>query len=220
VTDALNSLAEVLAGVHARANERPTLDLLIGQIIAWDSTSQFNQVFVSGSYMQNIPILTSANTTGLTEGSSVAILRWRTQYFILGRIVTQDSGLVNPQFPIVLYPQFIPSSAVATTGYWTVPIGTLVTWEGRFKASFPYVEVDGIWGNAGGTGSVSYALKVAGTTIGTWSHTTLSVARHGPFDITPYAGQDWLKIEVAITASTGAGGEKAFSILGCYFRDS
>lgn len=197
----------------------PTLDFHTGQIIAWDGTGQTNQVLVLGRLMFNLPILTSANTTGLEVGASVGILRVRTQYFIIGRVVDQSSGLVNPQFPIILYPQFQSNLVASEIGYWHIDTGVLATWEGRIKVSFPFIEVDGVWGNASGTGSTTYALKLGGTTYGSWTETTLDVNRKGPFDVRDRIGQDWLKVEIAITASTGTG-EKAFQPLGCYFRDA
>jgi hypothetical protein len=219
VSTPLGDLGEVLAEVHAVATAMPSLDFHTGQIIAWDSASQTNQVLVLGRLMFNLPILTSANTTGLEVGSAVGILRVRTQYFILGRVVDQTSGLVNPQFPIVLYPQFESNLVASAIGYAVVNNGVLATWEGRIKVSFPFIEVDGVWGNASGVGSTTYALKLGGTTYGTWTSTTLDVSRKGPFDVRDRIGQDWLKVEVAITASTGAG-EKAIQPLGCYFRDA
>jgi hypothetical protein len=212
-------LSEVLAGIHAEVTAMPTLDFHTGQIIAWDGTNQTNQVLVLGRTMFNLPVLTSANMTGFELGSSVGILRVRTQYFILGRIVDQSSGLVNPQFPIVLYPQFVPNITTDTLGYYVISNGKLATWEGRIKVSFPFIEIDGVWGNSTGAGSTTYELKLGGTTYGSWTSTTLDVSRKGPFDVRERVGQDWLKVEVAITASTGSG-NKAIQPLGCYFRDA
>lgn len=215
----LGDLGQVLAGIHHETVQMPTLDFHTGQILAWDGTGQTNQVLVLGTVMINLPILTSANMTGFEVGSAVGILRVRTQYFILGRIVDQSSGLVNPQFPIVLYPQFQSNLTASELGYAIVDTAILATWEGRIKVSFPYIEIDGVWGNASGAGSTTYALKLGGTTYGTWTSTTLEVSRKGPFDVRERTGQDWLKVEVAITASSGVG-EKAVQVLGCYFRDA
>lgn len=215
----LGDLGQVLASIHHETVQMPSLDFHTGQILAWNGTGQTNRVLVLGTVMTNLPILTSANMTGFEVGSAVGILRVRTQYFILGRIVDQSSGLVNPQFPIVLYPQFVPNIATGVTGYYIVANGVLATWEGRIKVSFPYIEVDGVWGNSTGVGSTTYELRLGGTTYGSWTSTTLEVSRKGPFDVRARTGQDWLKIEVAITSSTGAG-NKAVQVLGCYFRDA
>lgn len=217
----LADLGEVLAGINAEATAMATLDFHTGQIIAWDGDSQTNQVLVLGTVMFNLPVLTSANTTGLEVGTAVGILRVRTQYFILGRIVDQTSGLVNPQFPIVMYPMFRPNGVASEVQYYYIDSTALnASWEGRIKASFPFVEVDGIWGPAGVGRTATFAMRVGGTTIGTWTESTVVVARRGPYDIRSFAGQDWLKIEVVMTATTGALTNVAFQVLGCYFRDA
>jgi hypothetical protein len=213
------NLAHVLAQSYESATGPTELDFHTGQIISWNSTTATNQVRVRGVTFSNLPVLTSAGSVGLDNGVTVGLLKVRTQYFILGRIVDLTSGLVNPQFPIVLYPQFISNGTAGTTGQYRVNTGVIATWEGRIRASFPYVEIDGVWGNISGAGSTTYALRLAGTVIGSWTETTLAVARRGPFEIRSFVGLDWAKFELAITVSTGTG-EKALQPLGCYFRDS
>lgn len=212
-------LGTVLAQSYESATGTSTLDFHTGEIITWNSTTATNTVRVQGVVLNNLPVLTSAGSVGLEPGVTVGLLKVRTQYFILGRIVDQSTGLVNPQFPIILYPIFISNGVAGSVGQYRVNTGILATWEGRIKVSFPYIEVDGVWGNLSGAGSTTYEIKLGGTTVGAWTETTLNVVRRGPFDIRAFMGQDWLKIELAITVSTGTG-EKAIQPLGCYFRDS
>lgn len=217
----LNSLGEVLAGIHAQATAMPTLDFHTGQIIAWDGDSQTNQVLVLGRLMNNLPILTSAGMTGFEVGASVGILRIRTQYFVLGRIVDQGTGLVNPQFPIVLYPLFRPEGAASDVIYYYILSSAIgASWEGRIKVSHPYVEIDGIWGPGGASATATYELRLGGTAVGSWTESGVVTARRGPYDIRSFTGQDWLKIEVVLTATTGALNNVAIQPLGCYFRDA
>lgn len=190
-----------------------------GTVVSWDENAATNSIRILGTIFTNLPVLTAAGIVGLATDDTVGILRFKSTYFILGRIVNQDSGLVNPQFPVLLYPQFISNGAVSTIGTARVDTGVLATWEGRIKPAHPLIEVDGIWGNLSGTGSTTYALKFGGTTVGSWVSTTLDVARKGPFNIASYMGQDWLKVELAIIASTGTG-EKAIAPLGVYFRQT
>lgn len=218
MSDLLDLGRTLAVGVQS-ALASPDLDFRVGRIISWNSNTQSNRVEVFGVIMTNLPVLTSAGTVGLSNDVLVGVLKVRTQYFILGRIVNQSSGLVNPQFPIILYPQFITNGTAGTIGQWRVNTGILASWEGRLRPHFPYIEVDGVWGNVSGSGSTTYALKLGGTTVGSWVETTLNVGRHGPYDVSAFVGQDWLKIELVITASTGTG-EKAIQPLGCYFRDT
>lgn len=221
MTDPLLDLGQELARARAAALEMPNIDFHTGQIIAWDSTNFTNQILVLGTLMENLPILTAASTSGLVVGASVGILRVKTQYFILGRIVEQSSGLVNPQFPIVLYPQFannlVPGAGI---GYNRVDVGVLAYWEGRIKVSFPFIEVDGIWGIASGVGSVTYDVRVNLTQVGTWTiNSGLVAQKFGPFDVSQFLGFDWLLITVGINASSGTG-ERAIQPVACYFSDS
>lgn len=221
MTNPLTDVAQVLAQARARALDMSSIDFHTGQIIAWDSDNNTNQVLINGVIMSNIPVLTSAGITSFQLGVSVGILRVRTQYFILGRVVEQSSGLVNPQFPIVLYPQFannlLPGAGI---GYNRVDVGVLAYWEGRIKVSFPFIEVDGIWGIASGAGSVTYDVSVNLTQVGSWTITSGLVAqKFGPFDISQYLGFDWLIITVGINASSGTG-ERAIQPVACYFSDS
>lgn len=191
-----------------------------GVIAAWSSVNFSNQINVQGSTINNVPVLTSAGLVGLRVGDPVAILRYKNSYFILGRIVTLTSQLIEPQFSVVLYPQFQPSTALGTGGFATVPAGTLVSWEGRVRPAQPKIEVDGIWGQASGANTTVYSMRLGGEEVGFWSLSgALEVARHGPFDVERFVGQDWLKIEITLTVSSGTG-QVAFQPLGCYFRQT
>jgi hypothetical protein len=212
-------LGLTLARSYAAATKTPTLGTHVGEVLTWDSTTSTNTIRVAGVVMNNLPVLTSAGSVSLSPGSVVELLRVRTQYFVLGRVVDQSTGLINPQFPIRLYPQFKALRAVGTVGYWNVANGTLAAWEGRIKVSFPYVEIDGTWGPDTGGSTTTYQLQLGGNVVGEWTETAVVSVRRGPFDIRAFMGQDWLKIEVKMTSSTG-GGNAALQVIGCYFRDS
>lgn len=191
-----------------------------GIISVWNTTTFANVIEVAGTTVRNLPILTSAGLSALRAGDVVAVLQYKNSYFILGRIVSLTSPFVEPQIPIVLYPLFQPDVALGTGGYAVVPVGTLVTWEGRIRVSHPKIEVDGIWGQASGTNTVRYDLKISGQSVGFWVVSgALQVARKGPFNVNAFIGQDWAKIEITITSSTGTG-FVAFQLLGAYFRQT
>lgn len=197
----------------------PGLNLHIGLISKWDDTTGSNEVMVSGRPLTNLSVLASAGLTALVPGTTVLIQKWKSTWVILGRIVTQASGLASPQFPIVLYPLFRPNGLAGATGHWQVNAGVLASWEGRARISYPAIMVDGIWGVSTGTGTVTYEARVGGVVVGSWSFSSpgLSVSRHGPFRVDEFIGNDWEKVEVVITASTGTG-ERAFQVLGAYFQ--
>lgn len=209
--------SEELAPLIA-AQRGSELGLHTGLITKWDDTTGANEVIVNEVPLQNLSVLASAGITALVPGTQVLVQKWRSTWIILGRVVTQASGLASPQFPIVMYPQFRPNGAAGTGGYWGLNATVLATWEGRARFSYPAVAFDGVWGVVSGSGSVTYQAKVSGNVVGSWTETTGPiVARRGPFRVDEYIGQDWLKIEVAITASSGTG-ERAFQMLGAYFQ--
>lgn len=96
-----------------------------------------------------------------------------------GRIIVSDdaetgAGLARPWLPVILYRLFLPGTDLGDDfGYSNLPIANLGgetgLWEGRASISHPKIEIDGVWGQATGTNNATYRLKVAGTTVGTWS---------------------------------------------------
>lgn len=221
MTDPLLDLGLELARARSAALDMPTIDFHTGQIIDWNSSDNTNRILVLGTVMENLPILTAANTSGLVIGAAVGILRVKTQYFVIGRIVNQDSGLVNPQFTIPLYPQFIRAGAANDVIYSYVLSSTNDPyWEGRFRASFPYIEIDGIWGPAGVGNTATFELQIGGQTVGSWTESTVVNDRRGPFDVRNWASFDWVVIKVVMTSNTGALTNVAFQVLACYFRDA
>jgi hypothetical protein len=221
VTDPLHDLGLELARGVSAALDVPPLDFHTGQIIEWDSNNNTNRVLVLGVIMENLPILTSANTSGLVVGAAVGVLRVRTQFFVVGRVVSQDSGLVNPQFTVPLYPQFIRAGAANDVIYSYVLSSTNDPyWEGRLKASFPYLVVDGIWGPTGVGSTATFELQIGGTTVGSWTESTLVNDRRGPYDIRNWASFDWVVVKVVMTSNTGPLTNVAFQVLACYFRDT
>lgn len=197
----------------------PDVGFHTGEVVTWDSDLGTNSVRLLGRVFDNLPVLTSAGQVSLEAGTVVGVLSYKTSLFVLGRIVVPGSGLAQPQQPIVMYPQFGPvGPATGASGYHTLDAGVLGHWEGRARPTQPYIEVDGIWGIASGAGSVTYAVKVNGVTAGTQTFTSgISVSRLGPYDVRAHIGGNWLRVDVAITASSGTG-ERAFGVLGAYFR--
>ena len=191
-----------------------------GIISVWNTATFANVIQVAGTTLRNVPILTSAGLNALRAGDPIALLKYKNSWFIIGRVVSTTSSFVEAQFPIVLYPMFQSAVALGAGGFSLLNAGTLVTWEGRARVSHPKIEVDGIWGQASGSNSTRYDLLVSGKSVGYWIITgVVEVARHGPFDVSAFIGQDWVKIELAITSSTGTG-QVAFQPLGVYFRQT
>lgn len=188
-----------------------------GIVVAWDAVTGANQVNVGGGNLDNLPVITQSDLVNIRPGDTVAIITYNDSYAVLGKMKNSNFG--TPWVPVPLYPLFRPLGAAGATGYWSVSVGTLTSWEGRIYATHhSSIEVDGIWGQASGSNTVTYELQLGGSTVGSWTTvTTLDVGRKGPFDITPFRDQEFIKIEVKITSSGGSG-TVAIQVLGCYLR--
>lgn len=145
-----------------------------------------------------------------------------------GRIVVSDdaetgTGLARPWLPVPLYPTFLPSAPdPGDTGRWAIDSTQLLSettlWEGRATVSHPWVEIDGAWGHASGTGPITYRLHLDTDQVGTWTATDAITNRQGPFNVTSHIGNDW--VAVRLTAQTSGTGEVRCAPLGCYLRQS
>jgi hypothetical protein len=143
-----------------------------------------------------------------------------------------NGGQAVPWFNVPLYPFFIPCGQTpSANGEWndydaisTGAVGMAagnIMWEGRIPyVTHPMISIDGIWGNAGGSVSnVAYALVVGGTTVGTWTRSTVVNEAEGPWDISSLLGQTQVPVQLLINGWTGSG-QIACQPLGCYLRQT
>jgi len=146
-----------------------------------------------------------------------------------GMIIFSDDavagkGIARPWLPVYMSPIFVPSVPTAgNTGTWCIDSTQITSevalWEGRASMSHPWIEIDGTWGHASGSGTVTYRLKIADIEVGNWSVSTGETARKGPFDVTGAVGVDWAKIQVTAQQSTGSGAVRCH-VLGCYLTQT
>ena len=188
-----------------------------GVVTSWNNSTGTNQVQVGGGVLSNLPIITQSDLINIRVGDPVAIIKYNDSYAVLGKIKTTNPG--TPWSPVPLYPQFTSIVAAGSGGYASVNAGTLVSWEGRMYAThYSNIQVDGVWGQASGSNTVTYQLQVGGSTVGSWTTvTSLDVGRKGPFSIASFKDQEFTKVEVKIASSTGSG-TVAIQVLGCYLR--
>jgi hypothetical protein len=222
-------LVTALAAQIGAASESGDLRFHQGLVLAWNSTTGANTIRIAGSDIPNVPVLTSAGLVSLAVGDPVMVLRYKSKYFIVGRVAGVDSGLVQPQWPIVVYPAFVPVGAPGTNvNAFSVNSGVTTYWEGRARISHPKIEVDGVWGNASGVGTNVYQLIVDNVVVGQWTTTGGLVVNHGSvlaglttggFDVSNYLGRDWIGIKVVLS-SNGSTGQVLFQVLGVFFRQT
>lgn len=147
----------------------------------------------------------------------------------LNKVIVSDDaiagkGLARPWLPVFLTPTFAPSlPAAGATGTWCIDSTQVVTevglWEGRATISHPWIQVDGVWGHASGSGTVTYRLKVNGIEVGNWTAAAGVVSRQGPFSVADSVGRDWFSVQVTAQQTTGTGAVRCH-VLGCYLTQS
>lgn len=140
-----------------------------------------------------------------------------------GEVLSSDAitgGMARPWIPIHLIPKF--TMPAGTFDYYNLAVsGTeRQLWEGRIPlVSHPYVEIDGVWGQASGSNSTTYRLKVWGTTVGSWTvGGGLAADRRGPFDISAHLWTAFAPIE--LTAQSTGSGVAACHVRGCALRQT
>jgi hypothetical protein len=81
-----SNLADALSFSVGRANAKPDFEFHQGQVIEWDSTTGENLIHVLGSDVADIPSLSTGDNVLLYEGDVVAVLKYKYNYFVLGRV--------------------------------------------------------------------------------------------------------------------------------------
>lgn len=71
-----------------RQSEVPSFTLLQGVVTAWNATTRANTVALAGGVeLHNLPIIGASEVSEIGTDSIVAVLRWKSSYFILGVII-------------------------------------------------------------------------------------------------------------------------------------
>lgn len=77
------------------AKTPPELGLRQGVVIAWDSITGENVVRLGGVDLTDLPTLASTGTVLLGPGDVVGLLRYRSTWFVLGRIGVPGQGAIG-----------------------------------------------------------------------------------------------------------------------------
>lgn len=226
--DDLAKLVEVSSVTASAGTARePELGFHQGQVLDWDAAAGTNRVAVAGTILVNLPGIVSSDNLVLHPTDLVGILRFRSTYFLLGRISARPafSGFV---IPVPMTPSFESNRTSGTAGTATTQLrldaSVLFTekqiYEGRLCASSGRVRVDGVWGTLSGAQTITYRLKVAGSTVGTWTTVNQLVVGPSPdaatFNVSNVVGQPFVKIEITAQSSVNNADQIACHLLGLY----
>lgn len=64
----------------------------MGTVTEWDSSTGENVLMVAGGTVSNVPVLSTADSIMLAPGDTVGLIRFKSTYFILGRIAAPGGG--------------------------------------------------------------------------------------------------------------------------------
>lgn len=128
--DPTAALAELLAPKNARAQELSELSFHQGIVTSWDSETGENTVTIAGAPIVDVPMLNIGDTTNILVDDTVAVLRYRNAYFIIGRIVIPGTGgFASSSFAYETFYDFndnfvvpagTPTTVVSSSG--TIPV--------------------------------------------------------------------------------------------------
>lgn len=86
--------ADDLASLFGNAPQ--PLTMRQGTVVTWNSETGENSVIVDGGLLENLPILNTSESIALKTGMVVVLVRWSSQYYILGRVTRpNDPGFAG-----------------------------------------------------------------------------------------------------------------------------
>jgi hypothetical protein len=68
--------------------------LHVGTVLAWDPNTGANTVLMAGAPVNDLPMLNIGDTTNLAVGDTVVILKQKSAFFILGRVVAPHTSAI------------------------------------------------------------------------------------------------------------------------------
>lgn len=120
-----------------------------GVIQTWNVQTGENTVSVVGSILSNLPMLNITEALVLRPGHVVGLLRFKTNYFILGRIVIPDTpDFFSGVMPNIAFPLW-PTSTAAFLQNDTADSQYYPKWAGGFIVNHPKISFQA-WLNLSG----------------------------------------------------------------------
>lgn len=214
-------ISDDLAPLLAQSGALPDLGFHTGEVLAWDPQTGNNTVRVLGRPLENLSTLNLTETLTMDEGAVVGILRFKSTFFILGRVTHPNtpqffSGAM-PNMPAPFYPMNGDAALQTNSvgGYYVKMLGGYVI--NHASVSFAVGAIV-----SGGTATGAYKVQwfptspgngadpTGGTTMA--QKTGLTSAGAGSFDEYTYtwpAGMRGQLVYIGIMPSltAGAGGD-------------
>lgn len=84
--------ALMVAGMQSQVTGNTDIGYHTGVVKAWDTLTGLNSVDINGVTFNNLKVLSTGDSIMLAAGDTVVIMRFQTQYFILGRVAAPGLG--------------------------------------------------------------------------------------------------------------------------------
>lgn len=88
-----DTLGQLLAELKTGSDQATSFDFHLGVVEAFDTTTGSNLIRIRGSSIPDVPLLNIGDTVNLNDGDTVVVLKYRTGYFILGRVIQPNSEI-------------------------------------------------------------------------------------------------------------------------------
>lgn len=137
---------------------RKSLAMHQGTVLSWDSSTGTNTVEVGGTVLEDLPVLASTGTVLLAAGDVVGLLRYKSTYFVLGRIGVAGEGALAIRAATVVAQEGTTSDSwgdLATVGPTLFDV-----YVGSTRRCLVFVSVEVSYGDGGG-GAASFHVSGA-----------------------------------------------------------
>lgn len=84
--------AALVAGYQQQATGTTDIGYHLGVVQAYDDTTGLNSVQILGNTFDNLRVVSAGPAVSIGVGDTVIVLRYQTQYFILGRVSAPGAG--------------------------------------------------------------------------------------------------------------------------------
>lgn len=128
--------------------QRENLGMRQGTVRSWDSSTGTNTVEVGGTVLEDLPVLASTGTVLLAEGDVVGLLRYKSTYFVLGRIGVPGEGALAIRADSVAAEEGTKSDS--WTDLATVGPTLFDVYIGSTRRCLVYVSAETSWADGGG----------------------------------------------------------------------
>ena len=84
--------ALLVQGIQSQVSGTTDIGYHIGTVLSWDDITAANTIRINGNEFNNLRVITAGPAINIEEGDTVVVMRFQTQYFILGKVAAPGAG--------------------------------------------------------------------------------------------------------------------------------